>query len=157
MVVEMASLYPVQSCAVCDLEAAGRCPGCHHSLCMEHFPRHAHAPCARQLAHHQSDFLCYVCGDPIVPEQWSTAVFAHYVDTHTCTGCNRFVCDKHTSRRDEQVKIVQDSLRGHRYHMTIRTCDLCAPFRSAGGLIGVSWWVAGFATVLLTGWFLFHG
>lgn len=153
----MASLYPMTSCKTCEAEAAGRCPGCHNVLCMEHFPRHAHNPCARHLAHHQDEYLCYVCGAPIVPEQYSTAIFAHYVDTHTCSGCNRYVCDAHTARRDEQVKIMQDGLRSHRYHLTMRACAVCAPLRSFGGLVGATWWVAGLVTVILTGWFLFHG
>lgn len=153
----MASLYPVQSCHECEKEAAGRCPRCHQILCIEHFPRHAHETCARHLAQHHDEYVCYICGASIVPEQYSTAVFAHHIDSHTCVGCNRFVCDAHTSRRDEQVKISQDGLRSHRYHMVVRSCDTCAPVRAAGGLIGMTWWVAGLATVALTGWFLFHG
>ena len=153
----MASLYPVHSCHECEVEAAGRCPACHHSLCMEHFARHAHAPCARHLAEHHDEYLCYVCGASTVPEQWSTAVFAHYLDSHTCTGCNRYICETHTMRRDDQVKIMQDGPRGHRYHITARSCGICAPLHSAGGLVGATWWVAGLVTVALTGWFLFHG
>ncbi|MBA3823512.1 MAG: hypothetical protein H0X24_06340 [Ktedonobacterales bacterium] len=153
----MASLYPMQSCHECEAEAAGRCPSCNNPLCMEHFARHAHTPCARHLAQHHDEYLCYVCGANVVPEQWSTAVFAHYVDEHKCFGCNRYICDTHTQRRDEQVKIVQDGLRGHRYHLTARSCELCAPLRPAGGLIGVGWWAAGVATLALTGWFLIHG
>ncbi len=153
----MASLYPFQSCHECEAEAAGRCMQCRRMLCMEHFPLHAHNHCLRHLAMHQAEYACYVCGAPVVPEQWSTAVFAHYIDSHLCAGCTRYVCDEHTARRDEQVKIVQDGLRTHRYHMTMRSCRLCAPLRLTGGLVGAVWWVSGLATVVLTGWFLFHG
>ncbi len=153
----MASLYPSPSCHECSLEAGGRCPSCHNLLCIEHFPRHNHKPCATNLATHHEDYVCYVCGDSIVPEQWSSALFAHYIDTHSCLGCNRYICDKHTRRRDEQVQITQDGLRGHRYHITARSCELCAPLYRLGGLVGVSWWAAGLVTVVFTGWFLFHG
>ena len=152
----MATLYPVQSCYQCEAEAAGRCQRCGHIFCMEHFPRHAHNPCARHLAMHQEEYACYVCGESVVPEQWSTAVFAHFVDNHSCSGCGRYVCDNHTLRRDEQVKISQDGLRSHRYHIIARSCDLCAPLRLTGGLVGATWWVAGLITVLLTGWYLLH-
>ena len=152
----MASLYPTQSCHECAEEAAGRCPACHHPLCIDHFSRHAHRPCATHLAEHQDEYACYVCGTALVPEQFSSAVFAHYIDNHTCGGCGRFVCDAHTRRLDEQVKIVQDGLRGHRYHMTMRSCVLCAPLYRFGGLIGTTWWVAGLTTVIATGWFLLH-
>lgn len=153
----MENLYPTPSCHECANEAAGRCPGCKRSLCMEHFPRAAHKPCAADLVARSDEFACYRCGVAIVPEQWSTAIFAHYVDPHLCSGCGRFVCDDHTRRRDEQVRIVQDGLRGHRYHQTARWCDLCAPVRRVGGLVGAAWWVAGMATVLLAGWFVLHG
>ena len=152
----MATLYPVQSCHQCEAEAAGRCPRCHHMYCMEHFPRHEHEPCATHLATHHAEYACYVCGDSVAPEQWSTAVFAHYIDGHTCTGCNRYVCDAHTKRRDEQVKIAQDGLRSHRYHIIARSCALCSPMRTTGGLVGTTWWAAGLVTVVLTGWYLFH-
>jgi len=108
------------------------------------------------MAQHHEEYICYVCGAEVTPEQWSTAVFAHTVDSHACAGCNRYICDAHTRRTDEQVKIMQDGLRSHRYHITARSCALCAPLRNAGGLVGMSWWLAGFVTVVLTGWFLYH-
>jgi hypothetical protein len=153
----MASLYPVHSCHECEAEAAGRCPSCHHPLCMEHFPRHAHAPCVRHLAQHHEEYICYVCGMAVVPEQWSTAIFAHHTDSHACSGCNRYICNAHTRRTDEHVQIVQDGLRSHRYHVTTRLCGLCAPLRSVGGLVGASWWAAGLMMLALAGWFLFRG
>jgi hypothetical protein len=153
----MAVIFPSQSCHECEAEAAGRCLQCQQMLCVEHYPRHAHQPCMRRLALHQADYACYVCGKPVVPEQWSTAIFAHYVDEHMCSGCNRYVCEEHTARRDDHVKIVQDGLRSHRYHLTLRTCQLCAPVRMVGGLIGVAWWAGGLAAVALMGWYLFHG
>jgi len=152
----MSSAYPFQSCHECEAEAAGRCPGCKHMYCIEHFPRHAHAACARHIAANHQEYVCYVCGEAVVPEQWSTAVFAHYVDNHMCSGCNRYVCDTHTKKRDEQVRIKQDGLRSHRYHTVSRACQTCAPLRNTGGLIGTTWWIAGLSTVFLTGWFLFH-
>jgi hypothetical protein len=93
----------------------------------------------------------------VVPEQWSTAIFAHHTDSHACSGCNRYICDTHTRRTDEHVQIVQDGLRSHRYHVTTRLCGLCAPLRSVGGLVGASWWAAGLMMLALAGWFLFRG
>ncbi len=153
----MASLYPTRSCHECEAEGAGRCPACHHVLCIEHFGRHAHMPCAQHLAQHHDEYACYVCGAEVAPEQWSTAIFAHHVDNHMCTGCSRYICEEHTRRRDDQVRIAQDGVRSHRYHSTIRSCELCAPLRPAGGLLGAGWWLSGLATLALTGWFLFHG
>jgi hypothetical protein len=152
----MASVYPFQTCRECEAEAAGRCPRCHHLYCMQHFPRHAHATCARHLALHHDDYVCYVCGELTVPEQWSTAIFAHFIDNHACSGCGRLVCDKHTHHREEHVKISQDGMRSHRYSVVTRTCDMCTPLKNVGGIVGATWWVAGLITVFLTGWFLFH-
>jgi hypothetical protein len=149
--------HPFQSCAICEAEAAGRCPRCRQVYCIEHFPRHAHALCAGHLAAHAADYVCYVCGEPVVPEQYSTAIFAHYIDGHTCSGCNRYICDEHTRRRDEQVKIVQDGMRSHRYNVIVRSCRICYPLRNTGGLIGTAWWIAGLITVALAIWFIYHG
>lgn len=153
----MASMYPLQSCVECENEAAGQCPRCHRAVCVEHYPMHTHSPCLERLALHQHEYVCYVCGESVVPEQWSTAVFAHFIDNHACSGCGRYVCDTHSARRDEQVRIMQDGLRTHRYHLIHRSCELCLPLRLTGGIVGATWWAAGLATVLATGWFLFHG
>jgi hypothetical protein len=109
------------------------------------------------MAQHRDEYACYVCGAEVAPEQWSTAIFAHHIDDHKCTGCNRYICEEHTRRHDDQVRIAQDGVRSHRYHATIRSCALCAPLRPAGGLLGAGWWLAGVTTLALTGWFLFHG
>lgn len=134
-----ASVYPVPSCTECGIASAGRCPTCHHSLCIDHFALEEHQPCASTIAQHASDYVCYVCGAPALPQQWSTAVFAHYIDAYTCSGCSRHICDAlHTKLRDESVEITRDGLRSHRYHRTQRYCDVCAPLRRLGGLLGVA-------------------
>ncbi len=121
---------------------------------MDHFPCEEHAPCAARLRRHADEYKCYVCGAPAVPQQWSAEVFAHYIDTHKCAGCHRPICDEsHTRLVDENVTISRDGLRSHRYHVTRRYCDLCAPLRFFGGLVGAAWWLVGvggtFAAVLL--------
>lgn len=133
------NVYPVASCVECGLASAGRCPTCHHSLCMDHFGLEDHQPCATRLIQHAADYACYVCGSPVIPQQWSTAVFAHYIDSYTCAGCRRYICEnQHTRIRDESVEIARDGLRSHRYHITQRYCDVCAPLQRLGGLRGAS-------------------
>jgi hypothetical protein len=152
------SVFPVASCTECGLASAGRCPTCHRSLCMDHFGLEDHQPCATHISEHAADYVCYVCGAPVVPQQWSTAVFAHYIDSYTCAGCNRYICDtQHTRLRDESVEIARDGLRSHRYHVTLRYCDVCAPLQWVGGLRGASR-----AAVILLGagivaFLVFHG
>lgn len=139
--IEMAQInvFPVASCTECGLASAGRCPTCHCSLCMDHFGLEDHQPCATRLVQHAADYACYVCGSPVVPQQWSTAVFAHYIDSYRCAGCLRYICDnQHTRLRDESVEIARDGLRSHRYHITLRYCDVCAPLQRLGGLRGVA-------------------
>ncbi len=153
--------YPIPTCKECGLQSAGRCPSCNRSLCIDHFPREEHHPCRTRLARHARDRLCYVCGTPVAPQQWSSAVFAHYIDEHRCAGCHRFVCDDlHTRTRVEDVKIVRDGLRSHRYHLTKRYCGLCAPFRRVGGILGATWLLVGISGVsaasLLTYVEIFH-
>ena len=134
------SIYPVPSCAECGLESAGRCPDCGRSLCIDHFGLEDHLPCARRLADRAGTTLCYVCGVPLHPQQWSTSVFAHYIDSCTCAGCHRFICDEqHTRMREERVQLIRDGVRSHRYYVTRRYCGLCYPLRFAGGLIGAGW------------------
>lgn len=132
--------FPIPSCHECSLQSAGRCPTCHHTLCLDHFPRQEHTPCRAQLEQHAADYICYVCGAAVQPQQWSSAVFAHYVDTYRCAGCQRYLCDKlHTQVREEDVQLVRDGLRSHRYHITKRYCSICAPMRRIGGLTGAAW------------------
>jgi hypothetical protein len=151
-----AAAYPARSCNECELQAAGRCPTCRRALCMDHFPLEEHQPCAARLVEEAARRICYVCGTPVVPQQWSTAVFAHYIDSQKCAGCGRYVCaERHTKRRDEVVQLARDGLRSNRYHMTVRYCDICAPVRRFGGLVGVTWWVVGLALAGAAAFFLF--
>lgn len=145
------SIYPIPSCAECGIQSAGKCPTCHQSLCMDHFPLTAHQPCATRAAQRADEATCYVCGAPVEPKQWSTAVFAHYIDSHACAGCHRFVCDgQHTTFQREEVNLRRDGVRSHRYHFTRRFCPVCARLRLFGGLIGASWWLAGTVAALTT-------
>ncbi len=146
-----ADIYPIPSCAECGIQSAGKCPTCHRSLCLDHFPLEAHQPCATRNAQRAEQMRCYVCGAAVKPQQWSSAVFAHYIDTHTCAGCHRYVCDdKHTAHQQEDVIIRRDGLRSHSYHVTRRYCPVCSPLRVFGGLIGAGWWLAGAVAALAT-------
>ncbi len=148
---------PAPSCAECGLESAGRCPTCHHSLCIDHFDLPDHQPCAQRLAAHGAEYVCYVCGVQVQPQQWSTAVFAHYIDSCTCAGCHRYICeDQHTRRKSESVELVRDGLRSSRYHTTRRYCALCSPLRGIGGLLGASRLATGACVAGLTAFFLLH-
>jgi hypothetical protein len=130
--------YPIPSCAECGIESAGRCPTCHRTLCMDHFGCEDHQPCSTNLTTHPEDCVCYVCGVPVRPQQWSTTNFSHYIDVGKCRGCGRYICDNlHTRVRSERVELVNDSLRSQRYHRVDRYCDACAPLRGVGGVVGV--------------------
>jgi len=149
------NIRPVPSCTECGLESAGRCPTCHHFLCMDHFGLTEHQPCAARLAAHADDYICYVCAQPVRPQQWSTTVFSHYVDTGKCEGCDRYICDlHHTYLRDEGVEIVRDGLRSQRYHVTRRYCGLCSPVRHLGGIVGTTRWVALLAVLAMLVYFV---
>lgn len=142
--------YPVPTCTECGIQSAGRCPSCRATLCMDHFARDEHAPCAKRLRKTEQQRHCYVCGVPVQPQQWSSTVFAHYIDNGRCAGCHRYVCDDlHTSVRVEDIKLVRVGLQNHRYHITRRYCALCAPLRRAGGLLGAAWWAVGVAGVVV--------
>jgi hypothetical protein len=146
-----AEIYPIPSCSECGIQSAGKCPACHHSLCLDHFPLDAHEPCAARSEKHVAQMHCYICGESVKPQQWSSAVFAHYIDAHMCVGCHRYICnDKHTARQQEDVVIKRDGVRSHRYHVTQRYCPACARLRVFGGLIGAGWWLAGSVVVLAT-------
>jgi hypothetical protein len=94
------------------------------------------------MREHAGEYQCYVCGTPAVPQQWSSEVFAHYIDLHRCAGCDRPICDEyHTKVVDEEVTISREGMRSHRYHITKRYCDLCAPLRPLGGLMGATRWL----------------
>lgn len=140
--------YPVASCAECGLESAGRCPTCHRSLCIDHFPIEEHQPCAQHMSAHRAEYVCYVCGVPVRPQQWSTTSFAHYIDSSACQGCGRYICDDpHTVRCDEEIELVRDGLRSHRYHVTQRYCAVCSPVRRLGGVVGATRWAVGIGGV----------
>jgi hypothetical protein len=151
------SIYSADSCYECELQAAGRCPTCRHGLCMDHFPLEAHEPCATQLATEEPQRVCYVCGVSVGPRQWSTTTFTHYIDSQKCAGCGRYICDaRHTRLRTETVKVAREGLRNNRYHVTVRYCDICAPIRGLGGLVGATWWLVGLTTAGAAAFFLFH-
>lgn len=144
-----ANVIPVPSCTECGLASAGRCPTCHRHLCMDHFPRDEHVPCAATLQKQAAKHICYVCGTPVYPQQWSATPFAHYIDSYACAGCGRPVCDElHTKLREEEVEIQRDGLRSARYYNTRRYCDTCAPLRRVGGLNGAVRLAVGAAGVL---------
>jgi hypothetical protein len=158
MTVSTPTIYPVDSCAECELPAAGHCPQCRRGLCIEHFPLDQHEPCAMRLTRNASRRICYVCGTAVTPQQWSAEVFAHYTDSMKCAGCARYICDaRHTRLRDEVVQIRRDGMRSNRYHVTVRYCDICAPLRAVGGVVGAAWWTAGLAIASAAAFFLlFH-
>ena len=142
-------VYPIPSCAECGIQSAGKCPTCHHSLCVDHFPLTAHEPCATRLAASETSRKCYICGEPARPQQWSSAVYAHYIDAHACAGCHRAICDDaHTVFRQEDIIVRRDGVRSHRYHTTKRYCPVCSRLRVFGGLIGAGWWLAGSIVVV---------
>ncbi|MGH2515174.1 MAG: hypothetical protein ACRDHP_05915 [Ktedonobacterales bacterium] len=150
-------VYPAPTCTECGLESSGRCPTCHHSLCLDHFGFDDHQPCANYHAEHADDYRCYVCGAPVRPQQWSTAVFAHYIDSSRCAGCHRYVCDtEHTRYRTESVYLARDGLRSHRYHTMRRYCSLCSPLRRLGGLLGASRVLVAFGVVAATAFIVLH-
>jgi hypothetical protein len=108
------------------------------------------------MRQHADEYVCYVCGAPAVPQQWSSEVFAHYIDLHRCAGCDRSVCDElHTRLIDEDVVISRAGLRSYRYHVTRRYCDLCARLRRFGGLIGAMRWLVATVGMLLAGIFIY--
>ncbi|MEO7000789.1 MAG: hypothetical protein ABI068_03215 [Ktedonobacterales bacterium] len=151
------NLYPVPSCTECGLQSSGRCPTCHRHLCMDHFPVEEHHPCATRLAEHASEYVCYICGAPVRPHQWSTASFAHYIDSQKCTGCHRFICDtQHTRFSKEDVRIARDGMQSHRYHLTQRYCPTCARLRLFGGLIGAAWLLACIIGVVVIAFLVFQ-
>lgn len=104
---------------------------------MDHFGYEDHHPCRERVAANTRNAACYVCGAPAPPRQWSTQLFAHYIDSGKCAGCGRPVCDAlHTRVREVRVEIHQDALRSHRYFVTRRFCDRCAPWHRLGGIHG---------------------
>jgi len=130
------TVYPIPTCVECGLASAGRCPTCHRHLCMDHFGLEDHQPCAERGRKRAATTVCYVCGVPVQPQQWSATLFAHYIDSSRCQGCRRYICDEqHTALRYEAVELTR------------RYCGMCAPLRAVGGLIGAGWVGAGVVIV----------
>jgi hypothetical protein len=126
-------------CNECAEEAVSRCPYCHHNLCQDHFPKQQHSPCAEKQMRVAQTQVCYVCSGQVYPDQWSTSRTSHYMDQFRCKGCGRYICDElHTRRKIDDVFIVRESLRGHRYQFTTRYCDICSPIYYIGGLKGLA-------------------
>lgn len=147
----------VPRCHECSEDALGRCPDCRKGLCQVHFPKQQHSPCAQKQMKLAQTQVCYVCGTQIYPDQWSLSRTSHYVDQFRCNGCGRYVCDElHTQRKSEQVSIVREGLRGHRYQYTIRYCDLCAPFYRIGGIKGLAYGIVFAGTVVAGILFYIH-
>lgn len=151
------TISPARRCHECSEEALGRCPDCHHSFCQEHFPKQQHAPCAEEQMKIAQSQVCYVCGTQVYPEQWSISRTSHFIDQSRCKGCGRYVCDElHTHRKFDDVVIVREGLRGHRYQYTTRYCDLCAPVSKTGGILGLSRVIVAIGTVAAAAFFFLH-
>jgi hypothetical protein len=149
--------YLDQKCHVCDEPAATRCPTCHHRFCIQHFPLNQHNPCYANQERHLHDYVCYVCGEAVLPNQWSANRVAHYFDESKCAGCQRYICDDHhTRRKQERMIIERDGLSSHRYHYITRYCDLCSPLRRVQGLVGLGNWIVIGLVVALSAYFWLH-
>lgn len=147
----------IRHCHECNEEALGRCSHCHNNLCMDHFPRMLHAPCAQKYMKHAQTHVCYVCGTRVNPDQWSLSRSSHRIDTFSCNGCGRYICDEqHTKVKKEQINVVREGLRGHRYQITSRYCELCAPISRIGGIKGLTYLVVIAGTILAGIFFYFH-
>ncbi len=151
------STAPARSCHECSEEALGRCPDCHKGLCMDHFPRMLHSPCAQKYMKQAQTQVCYVCGAQVYPDQWSLSRTSHRIDNFTCNGCGRFICDEqHTKVKNEQISVAREGLRGHRYQVTSRYCELCAPISRVGGIKGLARLVVLAGTVIASIFFYLH-
>ena len=147
----------VRHCHECKEDAFGRCPDCHFSFCQEHFPKQQHSPCAtRQMKMAQTQ-VCYVCGIQVYPDQWSHSTTSHFVDQFTCLGCGRYICEGlHTKRKTEDVVIIREGMRGHRYQYYHRYCDLCKPLYLVKGITGLAYVMVVAGTILATIFFSIH-
>jgi hypothetical protein len=122
-------------CHECKAEAFGSCPDCNRGFCLEHFPKQQHSPCAEKQMKLSHEQICYVCGTQVYPDQWSVTQTLHYIDQTKCNGCGRYICDDlHTQSKSEEMVILHEGLRGHRYYHIVRYCHLCHPFRHVGGI-----------------------
>lgn len=144
-------------CHECNEEALGRCPDCHLGFCQEHFPKQQHAPCAEKQMRMAQLQVCYVCGNQVYPDQWSISKTSHFVDPALCKGCGRYVCNElHTKHKTEDVVVVREGMRGHRYQYINRYCDLCAPLYRIGGMKGTMRVLVALGTIAAAVFFYFH-
>ncbi len=144
-------------CHECDEEALGHCPDCRQGFCQDHFPKQQHSPCAEKQMILAQTQVCYICGRQVYPDQWSLSRTSHYIDEFRCEGCGRHVCDElHTRRKTENVSIIREGFRGHRYQSTTRYCDLCSPFYRIGGIKGLTRWAVAVGTVIVGVLFYLH-
>ncbi|HZR44375.1 MAG TPA: hypothetical protein VFB12_29955 [Ktedonobacteraceae bacterium] len=144
-------------CHECNEEALGRCPDCHLGFCQEHFSKQQHSPCAEKQMKMAQTQVCYVCGTQVYPDQWSVSKTSHYVDPYMCRGCGRYVCDElHTQRKVEEVVIIREGMRGHRYQYTNRYCDMCAPLHRIGGIKGLARTIVVVGTIAAAALFYFR-
>jgi len=151
------SFGAARRCHECSEEALGRCPDCHWGFCQEHFPKQQHSPCAERQMKLAQTQVCYVCGAQVYPDQWSVSRTSHFIDNYTCNGCGRYICDElHTQRKRDDVSIVREGLRGHRYQYTVRYCDLCSPLYRIGGIRGLARWVVAAGTVVVAAFYYLH-
>ncbi|HEX6483615.1 MAG TPA: hypothetical protein VF043_32625 [Ktedonobacteraceae bacterium] len=144
-------------CHECNEEALGRCPDCHRGFCQDHFPKQQHSPCAEKQMQLAQTQVCYVCGTPVYPDQWSLSRTSHIIDHYRCRGCGRHICDElHTQKKTEDVSVIREGLRGHRYQYTKRYCDMCSPLSRFGGIKGLTSWIVVAGTVVGAVFFYLH-
>lgn len=152
-----ADVNPSRRCHECSAEALGRCPDCHFGFCQDHFPKQQHSPCAEKQMRLAQTQVCYVCGIPVYPDQWSLSKTLHYVDPFTCQGCGRYICDElHTQHKAEEVVIEREGLRGHRYQYITRYCDLCTPLHRIGGIKGLTRALVVVGTIAAAAFYYLH-
>ena len=151
------STPPVRSCHECSEEALVRCHHCHKNLCMDHFPRMLHSPCAQKYMKQVKTQVCYVCGTQVNPDQWSLSRTSHRIANFSCNGCGRYICDeRHTKVKKEQISVIREGLRGQRYQVTSRYCALCTPFSRVGGIKGLTYLTVFAGTVIAGIFFYLH-
>lgn len=149
--------HMTRRCHECNEEALGRCPECRNGFCQDHFPKQQHSPCAERQMKMAQTQVCYICGTQVYPDQWSISRTSHFVDPFVCRGCGRFVCDElHTRHKAENVVIIREGLRGHRYQYTVRYCDLCAPIHRFAGIRGLAGIITAVGTVAAAVFFYLH-
>lgn len=151
------TITAARRCHECNEEALGHCPDCRKGFCQDHFPKQQHSPCAEKQMRLAQTQVCFICGRQVYPDQWSLSRTSHYIDEFRCEGCGRHICDElHTQRKSENVSIIREGLRGHRYQSTTRYCGLCSPFYRIGGIKGLARWAVVVGTVAVGVFFYIH-